>query len=270
MFRKVLLIPASADVEQPAARRALALTAAANGTEIEIFDPAYEPTLEGYFGNREIYEPLRARLVDDRLTDARALAAALEARGRRATAEALWAHPLDRAVADRAARTAADLVVTAPLGDRRGGLSHVDWRLAATCPVPVLFVRSEAAAPYRRIVAAVDPTHAHAKPAELDETILAYAKSLAEVGNADVEVLHCVVPLAELGAAPDVDSATLERLRRTLEEGERLAVRQLVERAGLPGSSISIVAGRPHAVLEQKLEAGDADVVVMGALSRGR
>src|SRR5690606_24369943 len=192
MFRRILVV-ATGDDSQRALRRAL--QCASSSTEIEVLDVVYEPALEGYLGNTEVYEPLRQRLLSERQSRAASFAAAAESEGVRSTARAIFAHPLDRAVIAEALSTRADLVVLAPALGASGGLSHADWRLTVSCPVPVLIVRSDGTAKYRNIVAAVDPFHAHAKSAALDAAILAKAKELQELTSAQLAVLYCYTPL---------------------------------------------------------------------------
>ena len=185
----------SGDPNQPALRRSLQCIDDAG--ELSVFTVAYEPMLEGYLGNTEIYEPLRSRVVKDRLERIAPLASAAERWGVRTSTNAVWAHPLGRAVADEVAARRIDLVVARPaeLHESRTpaptGLSHSVWQLVASCPAPMLVVRSDGQTPYRSIVAAVDPFHAHAKPAALDAEILRVAKALqAETGAAQIGRAH--------------------------------------------------------------------------------
>lgn len=270
MFNRILLIPGRGGTESAAVRRAQAL-AESFTAEIQVFDPVYEPLLEGYYGHNEIYEPLRRRLVEERRETAERIAEALGKGGRRASADAVWDHPIEQAIARRANARDVDVIVTEPLAGHAGAMSHADWRLVAMSPVPVLVVRSDARTAYRKIVAAVDPIHAHAKPADLDATILAQAQALQARFGVELEVVHCFVPLTRLAAAgADAGDLPLDDAERALEEARRHEVERLVAGAGLPVSSIRLEAGRPEDVLERMLEGGEADLVVMGALSRGR
>jgi universal stress protein E len=137
--------------------------------------------------------------------------------------------------------------------------------LLATSPAPVLVVKGRSDRQYKRIVAAVDPFHAHAKPADLDTRILGVAAQLQAKTGAALTVLHCFTPpeffRADARLAPRDDE--LEAQRR-----EELA--GLLRAAGLPESAARVVPGAPHEVLQRMAERGEADVIVMGALARGR
>jgi universal stress protein E len=271
MFRKVLVLADGEDPNQPALRRALHCVD--DGGELDVFSAVYEPMLEGYLGNKEIYEPLRSRVVRDYRDRVAGLARAAESWGVKAAGNAVWAHPLSRAVADEVAARGIDLVVAAPAESHHGGgaassgLSHGVWQLVTGCPVPILVVKSDGQAPYRRIVAAVDPFHTHAKPAALDAEILRVAKMLqAQAGSATLTVLHCYTPLdyfgADLGPLPTQDAALAAARER--------AMTALCQEAGVPTTAVRLVAGVPHTVLQGLQQSGEADLIVMGALARGR
>jgi universal stress protein E len=272
MFDKILVLADGDDPAQPAVRRALECVA--DGGEIEVLAVVYEPMLEGYLGNKAIYEPLRRRVIAERLERAAALARAVESHGVRGSAKAVWSHPMHAAVAAEVAASGADLVVAAPanlhqsgVGAAHGqGLTHGDWQVVTSSRVPLLLVKSAGAAPYRQVVAAVDPFHAHAKPAELDRAILRTAQQLCARTGATLHVIHSYVPVEYFGADlsrtaprdPAIGDARLE------------AVRELCAAVGIRPDAARTVSGAPHSVLIEMQRRGEADVIVMGALARGR
>lgn len=270
MFTKVLVLTDGDDPRQPALRRAIECVA--DGGEIEILAVVYEPMLEGYLGNKEIYEPLRRRVLDERRERATALARAVETEGLRSSAKAVWSHPMHAAVAAQVDAGGIDLVVAAPAslhqsGDSRGGgLTHGDWQVVTTCGAPLLIVKSDGRAPYRSIVAAVDPFHAHAKPASLDSGILRLAAALQQRTRAPLAAVHCYFPPEYFGGALTHLAPSDPRLV----EARLTAVRALCAEAGVVTDAVKLVAGVPHAVLTDMQKHGDADLIVMGALARGR
>lgn len=270
MFSKILVLADGDDPNQPALRRSLQCVDESG--EIEVFSAVYEPMLEGYLGNKEIYEPLRSRVVRERRDSMAALARAAEGWGVRAGSNAVWAHPLSRAVADEVAAKGIKLVVARPAELQHGassagsGLSHSVWQLVTGCPVPMLVVKSDGQAPYRRIVAAVDPFHTHAKPAALDAEIVRVAKTLQSQTGGTLTVLHCYAPLSYFGT----DLGPLPTQEASLTAAREEAMRALCAEAGVPPTAIRLVAGAPHTVLGDLQQSGEADLIVMGALARGR
>jgi len=258
MYRRLLVLLRDSTFEQPALQRALTLASAY--TEILLLDPVYEPALEGYMGNAEIYAPLRERLVHDRRESARELVKLVISHGVECRADVRWARLSPALLQEVIAAEDADVVLMTLSSEL--GWSHGDWQLVLTCPSPILVVQTTGNFKYRHVVAAVDPFHTHAKPAGLDLAILANAKTLQAQSGATLTALHC-------GSAGE-----LPGLARTdgVHENERRreGLVALLAAAHVPAEAASLVEGEPHRVIEGLANSGRADVVVMGALARGR
>jgi universal stress protein E len=270
MFSRILVLADGDDPRQPALRRAVECVA--DGGEIVILGVVYEPMLEGYLGNTQIYEPLRQRVLGERRENVAALARAVESEGVHASSKAVWAHPMHAAVAAEVTASGIDLVVAAPAnlhqggGARGAGLTHGDWQVVTGARAPLLIVKSDGRTPYRSIVAAVDPFHAHAKPAALDGEILRVAKELRRRTQATLGALYCYWPLEYFGA----DLAHMPAADPSVMDARVEAVRALCVEASVEPQAARLVAGVPHAVLTKLQQRGEADLIVMGALARGR
>jgi hypothetical protein len=92
-------------------------------------------------------------------------------------------------------------------------LHLTDWELLRYSPVPVLLVKSKK--PYRNpvVLAAVDPTHANAKPTQLDDEILKAAVTVRAAMRGSLHAVHAFVPLP-FDAKPSelLDEHAAERL----------------------------------------------------------
>jgi universal stress protein E len=270
MFKKVLVLADGEDPNHPALRRAVSLVA--DDGEIEILAVVYEPMLDAYLGNHEVHAPLRRRVLDERRARAAELARAVESEGIRASAKALWAHPMHVAVAEEVVAAGCDLVVAAPANlhgsgpPERGGLTHSDWQVVVHCPAPLLVVSGEGRAPYRHVVAAVDPFHSHAKPQNLDLEVLRHAQAVSAHTHASLSAVHCYLPLDYFGA----DLTHLPARAPAFADIRLDAVRSLCVEAGVSADVARIAAGAPHTVLQGMQARGEADLIVMGALARGR
>ena len=258
MYTRLLVLLRDSAFDQPALQRALTLSSAQ--TEIVLLDAVYEPALEGYMGNTEIYAPLRNRLVHDRSESARALVKSVESCGIRCRADVRWARLSPTLLQHVLVAEHPDVVLMTLSSEL--GWSHGDWQLVLTCSSPVLVVQSDGRAKYRHVVAAVDPFHVHAKPAELDVAILAQAKQLQSQCGAALAAVHCRPTLDLLGATRTLGANEIEERRR--------AVVRLLAAAGLPADAAVLAEGEPHRVFEDLAKSGRADIVVMGVLARGR
>jgi universal stress protein E len=267
MFKKILVLAAGTASDGCAVRRAASL-AARTGAEIELYGVVHDPHLEGYLGHAEIYAPLRQRLVAERKSALEACAADLERQGLRASAQALWAHPVSDVGAREAVIGGADLVVIEPHGPG-GKLSHDDFRLISMCPRPVLVARRKEAPPYGTVVAAVDPSRSRGKESGLDLAIAQAAQGMRGLFDARIELLHCYTPVTEIAADAAFDGVLVADVQRTFEAERREDMNRLAEQAGLPADAACIVTGRPADVLAERSETDHATLVVLGTVSRG-
>jgi universal stress protein E len=195
-------------------------------------------------------------------------------RGLAVSCTARWDHPPHAAIVRRALASRADLIVAATHGHRLGArlvLRNTDWELIRHCPLPLLLVKSRR--PYQRpvVLAAVDPFHAHARPAGLDARLLEAGGRLAQLMRGTQHVCHAYLPLmnvaaVSVGAAPlvvmppEVEDTHTRQIART--------IGALAERAGIPASRRHLCLGDVASALTATARRTRASVIVMGAVSR--
>jgi universal stress protein E len=197
------------------------------------------------------------------------VAARARLHGATVSATAEWDFPVYEAIIREALRRRADLIVAERHAGRHiaaGLLGLSDWELLRLSPLPVLLVKRPR--PYHRpvVLAAVDPTHAFAKPARLDAQILGLARRFSEALRGQLHVVHAYDPLrasvlAESGAAAvSVQQAAAAAAATALERA--------VRSAAIPAARRHLRGRHPiDAVLEVAAELR-SDLVVMGAVSR--
>lgn len=268
MDRILVVLDTEASNEAMAARL---IEIASSSTSAELLAVVHEPHLDGYLGNTDIYEPLRRRLVAEAAAHAEAMADKLARQGVKVSARAVWDWPRGDAIRREASVFGADLIIVSfGLGHDRH-LGARGWRFLAECPQPVLVVNRAADRPYRHIVAAVDPAHAHAKPAGLDHAIVDVAAVLHDATGAALSLVHSFVPLSRYAAnAADIDGLPIDDAERALESSRQQALNALAAEARLGPDQARLMAGGPESVLQNLMEQEEADLVVMGALARGK
>ncbi|MCU0758417.1 MAG: universal stress protein [Steroidobacteraceae bacterium] len=178
--------------------------AIALGAEVELFHALSDPLIvrEDDSGARRPLA-LQASAVATARARLERAAGRIRRHGVEVHVHAAWDFPAHEAIVRRALGMRADLVVA----DAHGGphrapwlLTYADWELLRLAPCPVLLAKS--ARPWRRpaILAAVDPSHAHAKPARLDTQILEVAQLLRAALRGRLELLHAYEPPLFVGA----------------------------------------------------------------------
>jgi universal stress protein E len=156
----------------------------------------------------------------------------------------------------------------------RPPLSHADWDLIRDLDYPLWIVKPGAWQDPPVIVAAVDPVHAHDKPAHLDNRIIERAQSIAETHGGSLLVVHTYQSLDELASratwAVKPKKLPVEDLNRKIHDEHDRALRILGETRGLPEDTLHLIPGRAHEVLPAFARQHGASLVVMGALARSK
>jgi universal stress protein E len=200
------------------------------------------------------------------------LAKPLRSRGLKVTTVAEWDFPAHEAIIRAAAHFDAQLIVAEAhrTAHRAPWLLHfTDWELLRNSTLPVLLVKTQR--PYRRpkVLAAVDPSHANAKPADLDEEILGFGSTLANALRGALHVVHACDALLvgmsaeELAAPRGIAKAQAKAVARA-----RAALDPKLKSIGLARGRRHIADGFPVDVIQNVARKIRAEMTVMGAVSR--
>lgn len=154
----------------------------------------------------------------------------------------------------------------------RAIMVDADWQLIRSCPYPLWLVKEGAYQQNPYIIAAVDPTHEHDKPAALDQAIVDAAKSISEPAGGDLHLLHTYERLVGIGAEV---SKTLKSMKLPIDEIDqrmqkehRAALDAFADKNGFDDKHVHQLPGRTREILPSFARANKADLVVMGALAR--
>ena len=197
------------------------------------------------------------------------------ATGGRAPAQVEWDYPPHEAILRRAQKSGADLIVAeVHQGSRakRWIMKLNDWELLRASAVPVLLLK-EGAPPLARaaVLAAIDPSHAHAKPSGLDASILTAAARIAQALGGKLHLVHTVQPgfygLAT-GGDPAIDAQMLAARHEAIRERRSKEFDRFAARANVPAARRHLVDGEPEAAIPRVAKKIGAGLVVMGAVSR--
>src|SRR5579871_1169286 len=182
--------------------------------------------------------------------------------------------PAHEAIVRRAVSTHADLVVAgshAPGGIGRWMLRNTDWELIRQCPCPLLLIKSRRAYRQPTVMVAVDPFHAHAKPADLDRRLLRHGVDMARMLGGAVHAAHCYMPLVNITPLPSAPAIPMV-VPPELEASHHGLVARIFDRltrsAGISESAKHLEVGIVSNELTALAKRLRADIVVMGAVSR--
>jgi len=146
-------------------------------------------------------------------------------------------------------------------------LRYTDWSLLRDSPLPVLLVKTARRYNRPRILAAVDPLHALAKPAGLDGAILRAALDLGACVRTAPHVVHAYCPPC-VAEPQDLAATTLQLLDADAQGAAKRAFRKLLSTHSLPAARAHLVRANPVDAIAKTAREIGASIVVMGAISR--
>ncbi|MDX1570916.1 MAG: universal stress protein [Xanthomonadales bacterium] len=263
-FNRILSV-LNTTAEDQIARQRAAFLAARTGTELKLQAVVYEPHhAEPIFHERdERCEAERSKRLDAItywLQDQ-----AMRCDGADVKVEASWGHPFDRAVLDAVAEYQPDLLVIQPRNLDSRKLSTAEWHLLRQAPCPVWLARGpQWTSNQKNLIAAVDPTHGHNKPAALDREIIDAAETIASALGVRYRLVHAI------GKIPGTIGAAQHPMdyERELREIRRRHIEDLLGEESL--GDIEILVNEPGEALGLLCNEDQAHLVIMGIIARSR
>ncbi|HUN75951.1 MAG TPA: universal stress protein [Steroidobacteraceae bacterium] len=249
---------------------------AAMGAELEVFSCVYDADIArpGGFASRgaqldiqEVVERFHDQLEHN--------AELLRRRGLRVRTSVRWDSPVHEGIVRQVLRHEPDLLI---VRSRRKGrvlramLTQTDFKLIETCPCALLLIKSSRPYAGSRVIAALDPTHAHAKPASLDDAIIQAARSAADALSAELVLVHARTSWEQIIR----DQPDLQNISRTEQTEVRSAywrnvesrVREVARRHKVGRARVRIEDGKAAERLPALIRTERAGIVTMGAVSR--
>jgi universal stress protein E len=273
-IRKVLVAVKNPDrASQPGVEKAIRI-ARLLGASVELFNAISTPVF------MEI-EPLKGRSLAElkreslQLRYERLDRFARRARklGVQASCHVEWDYPPHEAIVRRADHLRADLIIAECHEGRRTRpwIMHLtDWELLRLSSRPVLLLRNSR--PWREpvILAAVDPAHAHDKPARFDYEVVAQAARFARAAEGSFELVHANYPtgFGLVLVDPAIDSTTLTTAYEAQKASSRASFEKFARATRIPKARCHLLDTDPIFAIPQVAREIGADLVVMGAVSR--
>jgi universal stress protein E len=180
-----------------------------------------------------------------------------------------WDYPAYESIVRNALRIKADLIVVSRHAGRHTApwmLRMTDWELVRLSPTPVLLVKNPHAYRHPAVLAAVDPTHAYAKPLKLDNEILRISRTVSEALRG---TLHAVHAYARMPVTAGVMTPPL--FERMQQQQQRVAKARLTHALGstrVASARQYLIASDPISAITAAARKSRSAIVVMGAVSR--
>lgn len=147
-----------------------------------------------------------------------------------------------------------------------------DWQLVRACPCALYLVKPTEVRDNPVIVAAVDPTHAHDKPASLDKAITRAALDVANRSGGDVHLLHTYQRLTGVGREATRTfkpiQIPMDELDQRIRKDHRERLDSLAAEFDIDADNVHQLPGHARDLLPQFARTHGAGLVVMGGLAR--
>jgi universal stress protein E len=267
-------------IKDPAARALPAVHKAAQiakglGAQLTLFHDIATPLYAEAWHGREIDVRSWQREVQTaRREQLEKLAARIRKHDIDVDVAADWDYPPYEAIIRKAQRISADLVVIenhhgTGRHPARWLLSYTDWELLRLCPMPVLLVKNRRLYHRPRVLAAIDPAHAFAKPAKLDRQILRAGAQLVHALRGELHALHAYLPTMPVAPAmPDGPITDLAESRAALERSAKRQLARAVDGFDVKPSHCHLVEGRANEAIPRTARRERSAIVAMGVVSR--
>jgi universal stress protein E len=243
------------------------------GAELELFHALTSPLYSDPILVREQgLDSLERDLRQQALRRLEAIADRLRVHSIKVKVSAEWDYPSHEAIIRRAQAVKADLIVAACHAGRHRMpwlLRLTDWELVRLSAKPVLLVKNPR--PYRRpaVLAAIDPSHAHEKPLQLDKEILRTGKRLTEALRGSLHAVHAYARFpVHVPPEAALVPGTLEDLQKVAERAAKARFSRALRSVRIARSRQYLLAREPVNAIAEASRKCHSAIVVMGAMSR--
>lgn len=253
-------------IKDPSARSGPALTKATQlaeawGAALDLF----------HCTSHSLDEGVARATLEQQQASLEAVADNLRAKGLTVTTEVERDYPVFESIVRRATGTRADLIVAERHAGRHfaaGLLQLTDWELLRVSPVPVLLVKTSGSYQRPAILAAVDPSHANAKPADLDARILEASIEFSKALRGSLHAVHAYIPLPTPFPTNLLTEGAVQKLTADIASKARQGFERTLRSYDIPKTRRHLLARHPINAIEETARKSNSAIVVMGAVSR--
>ena len=201
------------------------------------------------------------------------IAQRLRKTGIKVTASIIWDYPAAHAIVRHVLKTKPDVVIAESHHHSkvaRWFIAHTDWELIRLCPCPLWLVKAPRFRGEFRVLTAIDPFHAHSKPAALDEEVLRIGKIAANpkgrLGTTHIYPTPITMVAGGMGEPVWIAAPQLEQ--RRAKQRVWKAVDDVADRFDIVKPDRIVLAGDAATELPAIVKRWNGNLLVMGAVSR--
>jgi universal stress protein E len=253
----------------PAALKAAQL-ARALGAELQLFHSVGTPLYEDLCaqGDRSL-EALERDLRQQALRRLEVIADQLRQHSIRVSVVAEWDYPVYESIVRQALRIKADLIVVSRHTGHHTApwmLRMTDWELVRLSPIPLLLVKNSHAYRHPAVLAALDPTHAFAKPLQLDKEILRLSRAVSQGLRGTLYAVHAYARMPTTAGL--MTPLLFEKMQQQQLRSAKARLAHTLRSMRFSRARQYLIAGDPISAITSAARKSHSAIVVMGAVSR--
>ncbi len=267
MNKRLLVAIHPGFIDTPAVERALALASVID-VDIMLYSAVYDeyiPNLD--VGENEI-QKMHESILRSETAKLEKVKNYLQSVAKSVEIQTQWNSYKVEGIANAAEKFNADLLVissTRHSAMTRALLTNTDWEILRRMTIPVLFAHHHPIKTYKKVMVAVDPTHKHDKPAELDHRMISIGKWISDSFNGTLHLAHAYPSIRtelSMDYIPPVGETN-----RWKQENE-IAVNTLAKDLNIDQKHIHFLDEHPRQAIPDLARDIKADLVVIGIISR--
>ena len=232
----------------------------------------YSAALDGGSLENSLQDKARAALLEERARWLDDLLEPVRKAGVAVHSQVLWGKRLHEVALQQVSELRPDLVLKSAAHNnllRRLLLTDSCWQLMRHCPAPLWLVHH---AQWRghNLCTALDPLHKDDKPAHLDHHLIDTAQSLSAALGLRAHYVHCHAPLPRTLLNNAELLADYQQYSSDEAIKHQQAFDQVVGAHAIDAEATHLLEGAPEHILPRFVRKHEIDLLIMGAIARGR
>jgi universal stress protein E len=254
-------------INTPSVERAISL-ANVMDVEIMLYSVVYDEYIPNLYFDTDQIEKMRQSILESERIKLEKIKSRLVSVAKSVETLSQWNYSVTDGISEAVKQFNADLMIVSSTRHTtmsRLFMTNTDWEILRCASIPVLFAHDNNNKPYSKVMVAVDPTHEHDKPAELDHSMISIGKLISDSFAGELHIAHAYPSIRTeltMDYIPPIDQT--ERWKQRNEN----AVYQLASNHNIEKEKIHFLDEHPRLAIPDLARDIKADLVVIGIVSR--
>lgn len=267
MNKKILVAIHPGYIDSPAIERAVTF-ASATDVDIMLYSAVYDDSVPSLYIKADDLDKMRELILDSETVRLKQIKSRLLKVAKSVEVQTQWINSAADGITNAAKQFNADLLIVSSTRHStmtRLFLSNTDLEILRHASTPVLFAHNHPEKAYKKVMVAVDPTHEHDEPAELEHRMISIGKWITDIFDGELYLAHAYPSIRpEL----TIDNIVPVEVPKKMREEHEKALKQLAATHNIEKDKTHFLDGYPRVALPDMAREIKSDLVIMGVISR--